>query len=56
MAEVAQILIEIAQKRGYEAGDLESAILKKDPITKEERTIQVFTLLAALICMTGQIF
>ena len=52
MAEVAQILIEIAQKRGYETGSLETAIVKKGPITKEERTIQVFTSIAALLCIT----
>ena len=41
MADVAQILIEIAKKRGYEDGETADAIEKRGPIKMEERTIQV---------------
>ena len=41
MADVAQILIEIAKKRGYEDGETSDAIEKRGPIKMEERTIQV---------------
>lgn len=41
MADVAQILIEIAKKRGYESGEEETAVVKRGPIKMEERTIQV---------------
>ena len=38
---MAQILIEIAKKRGYEDGETSDAIEKRGPIKMEERTIQV---------------
>jgi hypothetical protein len=41
MADLAQILLEIARKKGYNDGD-EVQIKHTGPISLEDRTIQVF--------------